>query len=91
MTKRETKELGMETCPREGVMKEKFPNSRKLSHWKACGEFWNLRGQHNKEKKKKKTPQNTHLTATPSGVAQTLASATSEQGLHKEARAASLG
>ena len=31
--KRETKELGMETCPGEGVMKEeKFPNSRKLSH-----------------------------------------------------------
>ena len=56
MTKRETKELGMETCPREGVMKEKFPNSRKLSHWRACGEFWNLRGQHNKEKKKKKKP-----------------------------------
>jgi len=30
--KRETKELGMEACPGEGVMKEKFPNSRKLSH-----------------------------------------------------------
>ena len=33
MTKGETKELGMETHPGEGVMKEeKFPNSRKPSH-----------------------------------------------------------
>ena len=38
--KRDTKELGTETCPREGVMKEgKFPKSRKLSHQWACGEF----------------------------------------------------
>ena len=76
------------------MKREKFPNSREPSHRWVCGEFWNFRGQHNKEKKKKKKkkkPQNTHLTATPSGVAQTLASATSEQGLHKEARAASLG
>ena len=53
--KRDTKELGTETCPREGVMKEgKFPKSRKLSHQWACGEFWNLRGQHSQEKKRKK-------------------------------------
>ena len=92
MTKRETKELGTETYPLEGVVKEKkFPNNRKPSHQRVCGEFWNLRGQHNQEKKKKKKTQNTHLTATPSGVAQTLASATSERGLHREARAASLG
>ena len=45
----------METCPGEGVMKEeKFPNSRKPSHRWVCGEFWNLRGQHNWEGKKKK-------------------------------------
>ena len=32
--KGETKELGMETHPGEGVMKEeKFPNTRKTSHW----------------------------------------------------------
>ena len=32
--KRETKELGMETHPGEGVVKEeKFPNTRKASHW----------------------------------------------------------
>ena len=28
-------------------MKEKFPYSRKPSHRWICGEFWNLRGQHN--------------------------------------------
>ena len=48
----------METHPGEGVMKEeKFPNSRKPSHRHVCGEFWNLKGQHNQEEKKKKTPQ----------------------------------
>ena len=46
----------METHPREGVVKEeKFPNTRKQSHKQVCGEFWNLRGQHNQEGKKKST------------------------------------
>ena len=37
---KETKELGMETHLREGVVKEeKFPNTRKASHWWVCGEF----------------------------------------------------
>ena len=54
-TKGETKNLGMETCPGEGVVKEeKFPHSRKPSHRWICEEYWNLRGQHNWEKKKKK-------------------------------------
>ena len=54
------------------------------------GEFWNLRGQHNQEKRKKKTPQNIHLTTMGSGeVTQTLTSTTSEQGLGREAQAAS--
>ena len=80
----------METHPGEGVVKEeKFPNSKKSSHQRVCGEFWNLRGQHNWEKlKKKKTKQNKtptedvpNLTATPSGEAsQTLASATRSRG-----------
>ena len=49
---KKTKEWGMETCPREGVIKEeKFPNTRKTSHWLVCGEFWNLRGRHNWEEK----------------------------------------
>ena len=49
--KRET-----ETHPGVGVVKEeKVPNSRKPSHRQVCGEFWNLRGQHNQEEKKKKT------------------------------------
>ena len=48
----------MKTHPREGVLKEeKFPNTRKPSHQWVCGEFWNFRGQHNREgKKKKKAP-----------------------------------
>ena len=81
----------METHPREGVMKEeKFPNTKKPSHWQICGEFWTLRGQHNQEGKK--NPQNTCLTSTPSReVAQMLTSASSEQGLNREARAACLG
>ena len=72
----------METHTREGVMNvEKFPNTKKPSHWWVCGEFWNLRGQHNWEEKKKKKTQNMCLKATPSGeVAQTLKSATREQG-----------
>jgi len=32
-------------------MKEKFPNTRKPSHNRVCGEFWNLKGQHNEEEK----------------------------------------
>ena len=35
-------------------MKEKFPNSKKPSHWWVCGKFWNLRGQHNQEEEKEK-------------------------------------
>ena len=71
-----------ETHPGEGVIKEeKVPNSRKPSHRQVCGEFWNLRGQHNWEEKKKKN-QNMRPTATGNReVAQTLVSAASEQGL----------
>ena len=69
----------METCPREGVMKEeKFPNTRKPSHRWVYGEFWNFRGGHNREEKgkKQKIPQITCLTATPNReVAQMLTSA----------------
>ena len=75
------------------MKEEKFPNSRKRSHRWVCGEFWNLRGQHNWEgKQQQKTPQSIRLTATPSReIAQMLASATSEQGLDRKARAACLG
>ena len=81
----------METCPREGVVKEeKFPNTRKLSHRQVRGEFWNLGGQHNREGKKKK-PQITHLATTPSKeVAQTLESASSEGRLNGDPLAALL-
>ena len=49
--KRETKELEMETQSGEGVVKEKkFPKSRKPSHRQVCGDFCNLRGQHNPER-----------------------------------------
>ena len=86
--KNETEEFGMETHPKEGVVKEeKFPNNREPSHRWICGEFRNLRGQHNweKKKKKKRIPQNMRLTTTASReVAWTLASTTSEQGLDRE-------
>ena len=80
----------METHPGEGVMKEKFPNTRKPSHWWVCGEFWKPEG--NIIWRKKKNTQITCLTTTPSGeIAQTLASASSEWGLNREAWAACLG
>ena len=67
------------------MKEEKFPNTRKSSHPQVCGEFWNLRVQHNWEGKKKPNPRNMRLTAAPSGeVAQMLASTTSEQGLDRE-------
>ena len=67
------------------MKEEKFPHSRKPSHRWVCGEFCNLRGQHNWEKKKKRTPQNTHLTTTASiTAAQMLASTTREWGLGRE-------
>ena len=82
----------MENCPGKGVVKEKFPNSRKPSHQWVCGEFWNLRGKHNQEGEKKKNPQNTRLTAAPSReVAQTLVSTTSEEELDREVRVECLG
>ena len=70
----------METCPGEGVVKEeKFPNSRKPSHQQVCGSFGISEGNITGRGKKKKNPQSTHLTKTPSReVAQTLASVTSE-------------
>ena len=37
------------------MKEEKFPNTRKPSHQRVCREFWNLRGQHNQEEKKKST------------------------------------
>ena len=81
----------METRPGEGVVKEeKFPNTRKPSHQKVCGEFWNLRGQHNREKKI--NAQNMCLITTLSAeVAQTLALASSKWGLNRQALVACLG
>ena len=55
-TKRETKELGMETRPREAVVKGKFPNTRKPSHQRVCGTFGISEGNITwREKKKTKT------------------------------------
>ena len=76
-TKRD-KILGTETCPVEGVVKEKFPHSRKPSHRHVCGEIWNLRGQHDQEKKKKKQKKTIEYALTASReVSQMLMSATS--------------
>ena len=76
----------METCPGEEVMKEeKFPNSRKPSHQQIFGEFWNVRGQHTWEKKKKRKSTVCTYPQLPGGeVAQTLASVTREWGLDRE-------
>ena len=67
----------METHPGKGVFKEeKFPNTRKPSHQWVCGEFWNLRGQHNQEGEKKKTLTEYAPPQLPvEKVAQTLAGA----------------
>ena len=43
----------METCPGKGVVKDKFPHSRKPSYRQVYGEFCNLRRQHKQEKKNK--------------------------------------
>ena len=70
-------------------MKEKFPNIRKPSHWRVCGEFWNLRGKHNWEREKNQNQkqtnkkQNACLTTTPSKeVAQMFLTTSSEWGLN---------
>ena len=42
----------METRLREGFLKEeKFPNTRKPSQGRVCGEFGDLRGPNNQEEK----------------------------------------
>ena len=87
--KTETKYFGTETHPVEGVLKEKFPYSKKPSHRCVCGELWNPRGQHHQEKKK--VPQNTSLTWTTLwDMAQMLTSSSTKWGPGKEAWAALL-
>ena len=73
----------MENCPGEGVV-TKFPNSRKHSHRQVCGEFRNLRRQHNWEKTKQ---TNKNKEDTPNHNCQWRT--TSEWGLDREAWAAS--
>ena len=81
----------METYPMEGVVKEeKFPNTKKPSHLQVCGEFWNLRGQHNQEGKKKNTEYTPNCNSQQRS-SQTLASATREQRLNREVWVACLG
>ena len=70
---------------------EKFPNTRKHSHWQVCGKFWNPRGNITRKGEKKPSPQIMCLTATSCGkVAQMLTSAISEWGLNREVQAALL-
>ena len=86
----------METHPEEGVVKEeKFPNTRKPSHWWVCKEFWNLKGNITGGQTHTHTHTHTHtqnmlLTATPREVAQMLMSAISEEDLDREAWVACL-
>ena len=79
----ETKDLGMEIHPGEGVVDEKFPHNRKPSHKCVSGELGNLRGQKNWGGK---NPQSTGLIAITSGKgAQMPTSTSSECGLGREA------
>ena len=51
---KERQEFGTETHPGEGVVKEeKFPNTRKPSQWRVCGEFGISEGNITGRKKKK--------------------------------------
>ena len=74
------------------MKEDKFPNTSKPSHRWVYKEFWNLRGQHNWEEKKKKNPTddppNCNSQWRSSPEAQMIASTTSKQGLNREARAA---
>ena len=97
--KTETRDLGTESHPVEGVLKEeKFPQHRKPSYKCDTGELWNLRGQENRKHTHTCThthththTQNTCLTTTTSGkAAQTLPSISNDSGLGREVCAASL-
>ena len=89
--KTKTKDLEMETCPREGVVKEeKLPHNRKYSHRLSVGSCGVSAS--NITEKKKENPQNTRLTTTPSNkVAQMLLSASSEWELNREVWVACFG
>ena len=72
------------------MKEEKFPNTRKPSHWRVCGEFWNLRGQHNWEGKKLKKKKLKPTEYTPNRNYQGRSSPdarvpTSKRGLNREA------
>ena len=80
------------------MKKEKFPNTRKPLTGGCVGSFeiseGNITGRGNTHTHTHTHThtQNTHLTATHSGeLAQTLAFATREQGLNREALVACLG
>ena len=81
----------METCPGEGVVKEKFPNTRKPSHWQVCGEFWNLRGQHNREGGKKNNTEYAPNCNSQQRSSPEVCIRYTEWGLNREAWTACLG
>ena len=84
--KTETKDLGMETRPGEGVVKkEKFPHSRKPLTGVFVGSFGITEGNIIGREKHKNKPQNICLIAAASReVAQMLTSTTSKWGLSRE-------
>ena len=84
--KQRTKDLGMETCPGEGVMKkEKFPHSRKPLTGVFVGSFGITEGNIIVREKHKNKPQNMCvIEAASREVAQMLTSTTRKWGLSRE-------
>ena len=74
----------MEICPREGVVKEKFPTVENALTGRSVGSSEISEGNITGRKKKKKKTQNRPLTTTASRVAQRLVSTSSEGGLDRE-------
>ena len=92
MTKRETKELGIETRPWEGVVRRSFHTVGNPPTRRSVGSFGISEGKITGRKKKNPQNKNSCLTATASReVAQMLEFTTSEWGLDREAWASCLG
>ena len=92
-TKRETKELGMETnMGRESCRRRSFQTAGNPLTSASVGNFGISEGNITGRREKKKKKQNMFLTTTQSReVTQTITSTTSKQGLDRNLQAACLG